>query len=233
MGPRKLMTTTHRVTRRAAVQSLLLLPSTMVLAAQEPPPADKDRALWNKVYSEEERRVTSYPNRLLADVVQGKTPGRALDIGMGQGRNSLFLARLGWDVTGVDISDKGIEIAKKEAEKANLKVNCVVADFATFDTGKDQWDLVAGIYMGGLILNQAKRIAEGLKRGALLVVENFHRDVNVTALTGGKLGYPVNALLETFVPLLRIVRYEEILDFPDWSNRGEKVPLVRMLARKG
>ena len=233
MGPRKLMTTTHRVTRRAAVQSLLLLPSTMVLAAQEPPPADKDRALWNKVYSEEDSRVTSYPNRFLADVVQSKTPGRALDIGMGQGRNSLFLARLGWDVTGVDISDKGIEIAKKEAEKANLKVNCVVADFATFDTGKDQWDLVAGIYMGGLILTQAKRIAEGLKSGGLLVVENFHRDINVTALTGGKLGYPVNALLETFVPLLRIVRYEEILDFPDWSNRGKKVPLVRMLARKG
>jgi SAM-dependent methyltransferase len=229
----ELMTTTHQVTRRAAVQSLLLLPGTIALATQEPSPADKDRALWNNVYSEEESRVTNYPNRFLADVVQGRTPGRALDIGMGQGRNSLFLARLGWDVTGVDISDKGIEIAKKDAEKTGVKVNCVVADFPSFEIGKEQWDLIAGIYMGGLILTHAKHIAAGLKSGGFLVVENFHRDINVNALAGGKLGYPVNALLETFVPLLRIVQYEEVFDFPDWSNHGQKVPLVRMLARKG
>lgn len=222
----------HKMTRRSALQSLSLLPGAIALAAQERSPADKDRALWNKVYAEEDSRVTNYPNRFLADVVQGKTPKHALDIGMGQGRNLVFLARQGWEVTGVDISDKGIEIARKDAEKANVKINCVVADFATFDVGKQQWDLVAGIYMGGLILTNAKRIAEGMRQGGVLVVENFHQDINVDALAGGKLGYPVNALLETFMPLLRIMHYEEVSDFPDWSNHGVKVPLVRMLARK-
>jgi len=69
--------------------------------------------------------------------------------------------------------------------------------------------------------------------GGFLAIENYHRDINRNAWTGGKIGYPANILLETYVPLLRIVRYEEVLDFPDWSNQGEKVPLVRLLAKKG
>lgn len=222
----------NTISRRAMVQSLAFFPA-VATTFQEPLPPEKARAVWNKVYSEEEDRVTNYPNRFLADVAQGSKPGRALDIGMGQGRNSLFLARLGWDVTGVDISDKGIEIARKEAARLGLKPNYVVSDFTIFDVGKQRWDLIVGVYMGELILSQAARIAEGLRPGGLLVVENYHRDINRNALTGGKIGYPVNALLETFAPLLRIVRYEEVLDFPDWGNRGEKAPLVRLLARKG
>ncbi len=128
---------------------------------------------------------------------------------------------------------KGIEIAKKVAARRNLKFNGVASDFAVFEVGKQRWDLIVGAYMGELITSQAARLVEGLRPNGLLVVENFHRDINVNAITGGKLGYPVNALLETFVPKLRIVRYEEALDFPDWTNRGEKVPLVRLLARKG
>jgi len=221
------------ISRRTLVKALLLVPSGAAAALQQPLPPDQARQTWNQVYSDENSRVTGYPNRFMAEIVQGRTPGKALDIGMGQGRNSLFLASLGWNVTGVDISDKGVNIARKEAQKANLNINCVVADFANFDLGNAQWDLILGIYMGGLVLTHAKRIADALRPGGVLVVENFHQDINRTALTGGMLGYPANVLLETFVPLLRIVRYEEVLDFPDWSNHGEKVPLIRMYARKG
>jgi len=221
------------VSRRSLVKSLLLVPSGAAAALQKNLPPDQAGPFWNKVYSEESSRVTNYPNRFLAELVLGRTPGKALDIGMGQGRNSLFLARLGWNVTGVDISDKGIEIARREAQEADLNVSCVVADFGNYDLGNAQWDLILGIYMGNLILTHAKRIAGALRPAGLLVVENFHQDINVTALTGGKLGYPANILLETFVPLLRILHYEEVLDFPDWSNHGERVPLVRMEARKG
>ena len=223
----------NSMSRRTLVKSLLLVPSAAEAALQQILPPDQGRQIWNKVYSEEDSRVTNYPNRFLAELVQGRTPGKVLDIGMGQGRNSLFLARVGWNVTGVDISDKGIEIARREAQEANLNINCVVADFASFDLGNAQWDLILGIYMGGLVLTNAKRIADALRPGGVLVVENFHQDINRTALTGGMLGYPANVLLETFVPLLRIVRYEEVFDFPDWSNHGEKVPLARMCARKG
>jgi hypothetical protein len=87
--------------------------------------------------------------------------------------------------------------------------------------------------MGRLILLGASPLTHGLASGGRLVVEPYRRHVGRVSLSGGRLGYPVNALLETFVPCLRIVRYEEVLDFPDWGDQGERAPLVRMLARKG
>ena len=192
----------------------------------------EEMAAWNKLYRSEPDEVTGYPNRFLAEVVQGVRSGAAIDIGMGQGRNSLFLARLGWKVTGIDLSDAGIEISRKAASKQGLNINAVVADFSQFDLGKQQWDLVVGVYMGGMITTPAARIAASLRAGGNLVVENFHIDIHQKGLTGDPIGYRVNQLLNAYLPSLRIVRYEEVLDFPDWSNEGLRVPLVRMLARE-
>jgi len=222
----------HKFSRRTILQTIALSPVVAASAQDKMPPA-KSREFWNRIYTEEDSRVTGYPNRFLADVVESVKPGQALDIGMGQGRNTLFLAHRGWDVTGVDIADEGIEIARKVATRLNLKFNSVVSDFAVFEVGKQRWDLIVGVYMGDLVIEQAARIVEGLRPGGLLVVENYHRDGDANAITGGKIGYPVNALLETFMPGLRIVRYEEVSDFSDWGGRLEKKPLVRLLARKG
>lgn len=227
------MQNSSKLRRRALLQSLALIPAAAAAASQKPSPPDDDRALWNRVYTYDTARLAPYPNRFLAEVVQGRKPGRALDVGMGQGRNSLFLARLGWDVTGVDISDKAIDLAHQEATRMGLKINCVVADIAAFDVGKAKWDLIVGVYMGRLILFQSAALTQGLGSGGLLVVEHYRRDVGRVSLSGGQLGYPVNALLETFVTSLRIVRYEEVADFPDWGDQGERAPLVRMLASKG
>jgi SAM-dependent methyltransferase len=221
------------ISRRAVVQSLAFFPALSAAALQEPSQIEQVRAVWNGVYSKPDSGITNYPNRFLAEVVQDRKPGRALDVGMGQERNSLFLARLGWDVTGIDISDKGIALAKKEAARLALKIDCRVSDFSMFEAGKNRWDLIVGMYVGRLILIEASKISDGLSSGGLLAVEHYHRDINRGSVAGGKLGYPVNALLEAFAPSLRIVRYEEVVDFPDWGDQGKKVPLVRMLARKG
>jgi SAM-dependent methyltransferase len=221
------------VNRRALLQSLVLLPAATAATSQHSPAPDDDRAVWDRVYTSEAASLPPYPNRFLAEVIQGRKPGRALDVGMGQGRNSLFLARLGWDVTGVDISEKGIDLARKEASRLGLKINCFVADLAAFDVGTARWDLILGLYMGRLILFQASPLTNGLAIGGMMVIEHFRRDAGRVSLSGGQLGYPANALLETFVPSLHIVRYEEVQDFPDWGDQGQRAPLVRMLARKG
>jgi len=221
------------ISRRAAVQSLAFLPALTASALQESSPAEQIRDVWNGVYSKEDSGIPTFPNRFLAEMVRGRKPGRALDVGMGQGRNSLFLARLGWEVTGIDVSDKGIDLAKKEAARLRLTMNYVLSDISAFDVGRDRWDLIVGVYVGREILFQASHLTDGLASGGLLVVEHYRRDVARTSVSGGRLGYPINALLETFVPSLRIVRYEEVLDFPDWGDPGERAPLVRMLASKG
>ena len=219
------------MTRRNLIQSLALFPACAA-AARDPSAVAQDRATWNGVYADEDAHLSYYPNRFLAEIVQNRKPGRALDIGMGEGRNSLFLARRGWDVTGVDVSDKGIGVARKEAERLRLKINCILSDFADFNVGKSSWDLIVAMYMGRLVFFQSAKIWDGLSTGGLFAVEHYRRDVNRRSLSGGKLGYPSNSLLEAFAPTLRIIRYEEASDFPDWGDQGERVPLVRMLATK-
>ena len=221
-------------TRRAMIRAFgAALSVAGVSAFQAPkPPAEPDPKLWNKVYSEEQWRVTTKPNRFLADVVENRKPGRALDIGIGQGRNALFLAQLGWDVTGVDIAEEGIAVARKRAGELGLKLTTIVQDFGAFDAGTDRWDLIVGMYMHGLLLAHSAKIAQAVKPGGLFVVEGFHRDIGRQALTGGRIGYEPNVLLQSFLPLLRIVRYEEVSGEPDWSSNGTAVPLVRMLAMK-
>jgi SAM-dependent methyltransferase len=223
----------RKLGRRSLLKSLALLPVVAAAESQKSSPPNDDHAVWNRVYTDQIANVPPFPNRFLAEVIQSRKPGRALDVGMGQGRNSLFLARLGWDVTGVDISDKAIDLAQKEAARLGLKINCVLADIATFKVGSAKWDLIVGVYMGRLVILQAPSLTAGLASGGQLVVEHFRRDVHRRSISGGQLGYPVNALLETFVPSLRIIRYEEVRDFPDWGDQGQTAPLVRMLASKG
>ena len=82
------------------------------------------------------------PNAFLAACVQGRKPGRALDVGMGSGRNSLHLASEGWQVTGFDIAREGVEQARREAEKRGLRIDARVEDENTFDFGESRWDLI-------------------------------------------------------------------------------------------
>ena len=58
----------------------------------------REAARWNKAFADPTSRINRKPNQLLVDSIRGRKPGKALDIGMGMGRNSLFLAENGWEV---------------------------------------------------------------------------------------------------------------------------------------
>ena len=74
-------------------------------------------AEWDARYVERDgARWSGRPNgRLLAEVA-GLTPGRALDVGCGEGADAIWLARSGWTVTAIDISDVAVSRARKAAE---------------------------------------------------------------------------------------------------------------------
>lgn len=122
--------------------------------------------------------------------------------------------------------------ATAEAKKANLSIQAFRQDFATFDLGRAQWDLIAGIYMGDLITSNAARLVDALKPGGILVVENFQRDINRPGAVGGApLGYAANELLTAF-GALRVRRYEDARAQADWGPKGVPVPVVRFVAEK-
>lgn len=93
---------------------------------------EADRIKWNQRYSAEQDSPALAPAPFLVQEIEcitGMTPGRkALDIACGEGRNSIFLARHGFDVTGIDISDQGVALARRRAEQAGVKVEFLVHD---------------------------------------------------------------------------------------------------------
>src|SRR5215469_9538410 len=99
---------------------------------------------YNAIYSDDAEQVTfnHAPNAFLVDFTKTLKPGRALDVGMGQGRNAIYLAQHGWEVTGFDLSDAGVNLAREQAARLGVKLNAIVADAHSYDYGDAQWDLI-------------------------------------------------------------------------------------------
>jgi 2-polyprenyl-3-methyl-5-hydroxy-6-metoxy-1,4-benzoquinol methylase len=193
------------------------------LPAQNGAPVVAIADRFNKLYSAPSDLFRTTPNPYLARAVSGVKPGKALDIAMGQGRNALFLAKEGWEVTGYDVSEVGLGVARRDAEKAGLRINAVLASHQDFDFGREQWDLIAMIYTladmqdAGLL----RRIRESLKPGGLIVVEQMN--------AGGTGKGPANALFRSFQDL-RIIHYEDVVDTAEWGL--QKMRLGRIVAQK-
>jgi cyclopropane fatty-acyl-phospholipid synthase-like methyltransferase len=82
------------------------------------------------------------PPKLLADVVQKRTSrGKALDLGCGAGVFSIYLAKQGYEVTGLDFIPRALEMAKERAANAGVKLQLVLANLLEWQTA-DQFDLV-------------------------------------------------------------------------------------------
>lgn len=118
--------------------------------------------------------MNAKPNAFLMESVQGRKPGRALDVGMGQGRNSLYLASLGWDVTGIDLSDEGIRLARAEAQRRGLKLAAIVGDFGAYDFGREQWDLIVITFEPAKLI--APKVFDALKPGGVVIVVDRHAE---------------------------------------------------------
>lgn len=98
------------------------------------------RNVWDGVYAKLPPGSLGH-NAFLERTAAGRTPGRALDIGTGEGRNALFLAARGWDVTGFDPPPAaGVRSALAEAATRHLRLAGVVADADAFAYGHEQWD---------------------------------------------------------------------------------------------
>ena len=210
--------------RKAIMVIVLCL--TALVQAQEPrrPP----REVWNEVYTKRQGRAFPH-NQFLAERIKGRKPGTALDIGIGEGRNALFLATQGWEVTGFDISDVAVKLAQEAAQQRGVKLEAFVEDADHFDYGRQRWDLVVGMYMHAVITRNAEKIIESLKPGGLLVVEGFHRDLNRRGVQGEYMGYRSNELLKAF-ERLRVLYYEDTVAPADWEPSGQEAPIVRFLA---
>lgn len=177
---------------------------------------------WNRILTSNSPRINWKPNAFLVEMVKGRKPGRALDVGMGQGRNALWLAQQGWETTGYDPAEKAVALARETAEKAGVKLNLVLAKDSEFDMGTAKWDLILLSYVE--IRGNAEHVIKALAPGGIVVAEYFHEDPG-----GSPGGFADNELLKLFGPL-RVLRYEDTEGVADFGLR--KMPLVRLCAEK-
>lgn len=183
--------------------------------------AREEGEFYDKIYAEGPR-FNPEPNRLLTEAARLRPPGQALDVGMGQGRNAIFLAKKGWQVTGFDISKVGLQQARASALKLKLPLEAVFSGDEQFDFGREQWDLIAIIY--ALEKRSVRRAREALKQGGLLVVESGRK-------TGKGLPFEyAPGELAKMLKGFRLLKYEEVEDVADWDLK--RVPLVRVIAER-
>ena len=197
--------------------------------------AERTRQRWNYLLTDSLMRVrmlNEKPNALLVETVKGHRPGTALDADMGEGRNALYLAQQGWQVTGVDVAEKALAYAQARAAKLGVKLTTQVADMAQYDWGTNQWDLIVLSYAGGR--DYADRVMRALKPGGIVVLEAFHQDATEKLqVVGGdyRVFFKTNELPKLYGAAgLKIVRYEEPVGTADFTK--QQLRLVKMVAQK-
>jgi len=213
--PEQIQSEMGRAGYRLVEQHEFLPNQNFLVFTRIPGPQADARAIWNEAFSRPNPPLAGEPSAIVVQAVKGLKPGKALDFGMGLGRNALWLAAQGWDVTGIDISDVAVDKVKKAAAERQLKVEAVLADIRQYDLGRDKWDLIVAANMHDLTVENAPRLIAALKPGGLLVVEGFHADVrtatNFRVTVGIPPGHPTNQLARLFDGL-RILRYEDTMN---------------------
>jgi len=180
---------------------------------------------WDDVFRNGKVAFNKDASKLLQYAIRDRKPGTAIDLGMGEGRNAVFLASNGWQVTGVDFSLEAVKQAKARASAANLPLTAVIDDLDHFDLGRSKWNLIALFYMHAWYheskLDVPQRLMNALSPGGLLVIEGY---------AGDKGDYQTNELLRDF-SALKIMLYEDGKDEADW-NPGATSRIVRFIAEK-
>lgn len=146
-----------------------------------------DANVWDERYAGDDLVWSAEPNRFLVAQVGVLPPGRALDLACGEGRNAVWLAECGWDVTGVDFSKVGLDKARRLAEARGVTVQWELADVTEYTPAPGSFDLVIVMY---LHLPQAARrvafrhAAAAVATGGTLLVVG-HDITNPSAGWGG------------------------------------------------
>ncbi len=191
------------------------------------------RIIFNRFF----RARTGHRNRtgFIEAAVRSVRPGKALDVTMGQGRNAVFLAQLGWEVTGFDIAEEALARAHGNAAQAGVQFSTIRSTSEGFDYGSERWDLLVLSYAWVPISDPAfiVRLKASLRKGGLVVFEHFLHDR--PEATPREAGAPEPGELRRLFRDFEIRQYEEATAEPDWdaaaSGRAPR-PLVRMVAEK-
>ncbi len=159
----------HAELRSLLDRLLLVLPSVTTAEA----------ALWDRRYAADDHVFPGEPDAALVELAGRILPGQAVDLGSGEGRNSIWLAEQGWDVVAVDSSIVGLEHVRAVAAERGLNVHTVPTDVGEYLNQGEAFDLVV---MGNMHPSPEERsrwfrsASEAVRPGGHLFVVGHHVD---------------------------------------------------------
>ncbi|HET7356742.1 MAG TPA: methyltransferase domain-containing protein [Nocardioidaceae bacterium] len=202
-----------------------------------------DARSWDERYAASELVWSAKPNQFVEAELADLIPGRALDLASGEGRNALWLADHGWEVTAVDFSlvglDKGRSLQARHEHGRDLRVDWVHADVLEYTPSAASYDLVLLAYLQ--LVPEQCRVAVRTAFSALRIGGTFflvaHDSTNLTEGTGGPQDPSVLLTAEDVLADLDGERFEvrraervtRMVDQPDGPPRPAYDALVRLV----
>ncbi len=140
-----------------------------------PQPTEDVREFWDQFYGETERKWSGRVNARLVEVAADLAPGRALDLGCGEGADAIWLAEHGWQVVAVDISATALQRARAAAAEQNLLARIVFERHDLPDSFPDgHYDLVSSQFLHSPVRlardRTLRRAADAVATGGTLLI---------------------------------------------------------------
>ncbi|OXB24767.1 SAM-dependent methyltransferase [Flavobacterium tructae] len=168
---------------------------------------------WNDRYSAEEFAYGTAPNNYLKESLEKQDIGTILFPAEGEGRNAVFAAKLGWNVSAFDISSEGKNKALKLAESENVILDYQIGELETLHYQPEQFDAIALIYAhfpAEIKSAIHKTLDQYLRKGGCIIFEAFSKKHLDYLAINDKVGGPKD--------IASLFSIEEIKsDFPNYE----------------
>ncbi|WP_426482498.1 class I SAM-dependent methyltransferase [Chryseobacterium sp. R2ACT005] len=168
---------------------------------------------WDERYSSEEFAYGTKPNNYLREQLTLLKPGKILFPAEGEGRNAVFAATQGWQVSAFDISANGRNKALQLAEQHGTTIDYRVGELSTLNYQEQQFDAIALIYAhfpGDIKSSIHQMLNQYLRKGGFIIFEAFSKSHLEYIAKNEKVGGPKD--VESLFSI------EEIkADFPDYN----------------
>jgi 2-polyprenyl-3-methyl-5-hydroxy-6-metoxy-1,4-benzoquinol methylase len=148
---------------------------------------------WNERYSDEAFAYGEEPNQYLRAQLEKLPVGSILFPAEGEGRNAVFAAQLGWDVTAFDISQEGQKKANLLAEKKGVAIDYQVGPLEGLNFEDEQFDAIALIYAhfpAKIKSAYHQKLDTLLKKGGTIIFESFSKKHLAYVMADEKVGGP-------------------------------------------
>ena len=194
--------------------------------------------MWNQRYNTKAYAYGTAANDFLISMAARLPTGKILCLAEGEGRNAVWLAEQGNEVTAVDASDIGLKKAHKLAKSRGVTITTVHADLADYEIGTQQWDAIISIFCHlppDLRRDVHRRCVNGLRDEGMILLEAY-TPLQLEYKTGGppvaEMMMDVQTLTSELIGLEFLHLQECLREIQEGEFHNGTGAVVQLLAKK-